>query len=71
MHAISISIFAAALMGTVVTAQTTTVTDLFLVGFDYGYNSSEQAPYVGSVIASVGRVWKPQNRKAFLTMIVV
>lgn len=56
MHAISISIFAAALMGTVVTAQTTTVTDLFLVGFDYGYNSSEQAPYVGSVIASVGRV---------------
>ncbi|KAM0160284.1 hypothetical protein ACHAQE_004656 [Botrytis cinerea] len=52
MHAISISIFAAALMGTVVTAQTTTVTDLFLVGFDYGYNSSEQAPYVGSVIAS-------------------
>ncbi|KAM0152632.1 hypothetical protein ACHAPG_007573 [Botrytis cinerea] len=52
MHAISISTFAAALMGTVVTAQTTTVTDLFLVGFDYGYNSSEQAPYVGSVIAS-------------------
>ncbi|KAF7890577.1 hypothetical protein EAF00_008892 [Botryotinia globosa] len=52
MHAISISTFAAALVGTVVTAQTTTVTDLFLVGFDYGYNSSEQAPYVGSVIAS-------------------
>ncbi|TGO32784.1 hypothetical protein BHYA_0289g00100 [Botrytis hyacinthi] len=52
MHAISISTFAAALMGTVVTAQTTTVTDLFLVGFDYGYNSSEQAPYVGSIIAS-------------------
>lgn len=69
MHAISISTFAAALMGTVVTAQTTTVTDLFLVGFDYGYNSSEQAPYVGSIIASVSHIRNSRNRKAFLTVI--
>ncbi|KAF7945439.1 hypothetical protein EAE96_010213 [Botrytis aclada] len=52
MHAISISTFAAALMGTVVTAQTTNVTDLFLIGFDYDSNSTDQAPFVGSIIAS-------------------
>ncbi|KAF5870770.1 putative gpi anchored protein [Botrytis fragariae] len=52
MHAISISTFAAALMGTVVTAQTNNVTDLFLIGFDYDSTSTDQAPFVGSIIAS-------------------
>lgn len=52
-------------MGTVVTAQTTSVASLYLIGFDYGYDSASQAPFVGSVIASVSYTHKRQIPKFF------
>ncbi|KAG4030124.1 hypothetical protein MFRU_013g01480 [Monilinia fructicola] len=54
MHASSsfIAIFATALMGTAVAAQNNSVVDLFLVGFDYDAGDQDQAPFVGSIIAS-------------------
>ncbi|KAF7859679.1 hypothetical protein EAF04_008758 [Stromatinia cepivora] len=48
MHAITITSFIAALMGTV-TAQTSSVVNLYLMGFD---GADDQAPFVGSIIAS-------------------
>ncbi|ESZ90528.1 hypothetical protein SBOR_9077 [Sclerotinia borealis F-4128] len=52
MHAVTITSFAAALMGTVVAAQTSSVVDLYLIGFDSGDSDAAQPPFVGSIIAS-------------------
>ncbi|RAL66445.1 hypothetical protein DID88_006135 [Monilinia fructigena] len=52
MHASLITIFAAALMGTAVAAQDDSVVDLFLVGIEYDAEDQDQAPFVGSIIAS-------------------
>ncbi|CAD6452294.1 126bcc80-389a-4953-80d0-299f458c0ebf [Sclerotinia trifoliorum] len=49
MHVVAITSFVAALMGTV-TAQTSSVVNLYLMGFDDG--GDDQAPFVGSIIAS-------------------
>ncbi|APA13618.1 predicted protein [Sclerotinia sclerotiorum 1980 UF-70] len=48
MHAVAITSFVVALMGTV-TAQTSSVVNLHLMGFDGG---DDQPPFVGSIIAS-------------------
>ncbi|KAI9650948.1 hypothetical protein NHQ30_000983 [Ciborinia camelliae] len=47
MYAITITCFAAAIMGIVVTAQTSSVANLFVDGFD-----NNNAPFVGSIIAA-------------------
>lgn len=43
-------------MGTAVAAQNNSVVDLFLVGFDYDAGDQDQAPFVGSIIASVSGI---------------
>lgn len=50
MHAITIPNLVVALMGSVVAAQTSSVANLYLLGFD---SDEDQPPFVGSIIASV------------------